>query len=268
MAGKTAGIIAATGALLIGAASASAQTQPRVDTPALEALCTAPNAAIATEAPLPTVAATVQRKEKLVVLAIGSSSTAGMGASNPLKAYPQQLELILAKAMSGAAVDVDVVNRGVSGELAAATAKRLRTEVALVKPRLVLWQVGTNDAMAHVPVDEFVATLRDTIRWLRGHDIDVALVGLQYTQKVAKDEHYSLVRKAVADVAEAEGILLVRRYDAMQFIANANKHVELLASDDFHLNDLGYRCMAEHVARAIIVNMFVKKKDIKRALHP
>jgi lysophospholipase L1-like esterase len=32
-----------------------------------------------------------------------------------------------------------------------------------------------------------------------------------------------------------------------------------LASDNFHLNDLGYQCMAEHVAHAVIVGLFVKR---------
>jgi lysophospholipase L1-like esterase len=32
-----------------------------------------------------------------------------------------------------------------------------------------------------------------------------------------------------------------------------------MASDNFHLNDLGYQCMAEHVAHAMIVSLFVKR---------
>ena len=48
-------------------------------------------------------------------------------------------------------------------------------------------------------------------------------------------------------------MLLVRRYEAMQFIANA-KEGELLSGDDLHQNDLGYRCMAEHIARALVVS--------------
>jgi lysophospholipase L1-like esterase len=31
-----------------------------------------------------------------------------------------------------------------------------------------------------------------------------------------------------------------------------------LSRDNFHLNDLGYQCMAEHVAHAVIVGAFVK----------
>ena len=31
-----------------------------------------------------------------------------------------------------------------------------------------------------------------------------------------------------------------------------------------HLNDLGYQCMAEHIAQAVVANLFVKKKSSER----
>jgi hypothetical protein len=36
-----------------------------------------------------------------------------------------------------------------------------------------------------------------------------------------------------------------------------------MSNDDLHLNDTGYQCMAEHVAHAVIANLFVRKKDLK-----
>jgi lysophospholipase L1-like esterase len=58
--------------------------------------------------------------------------------------------------------------------------------------------------------------------------------------------------------ASAENVLYVRRYDAMRFISQTHANLELLSRDNFHLNDLGYQCMAEHVAHAVIVGAFVK----------
>ena len=62
-------------------------------------------------------------------MAIGSSSTVGVGASTMSNGYPAQLEMILEKIFKG--VQIDIINRGVSGEVAATTAERLKVEVAL-----------------------------------------------------------------------------------------------------------------------------------------
>ena len=206
--------------------------------------------------PLPNLANSLERKLPLKVMAIGSSSTVGIGATAPSRTYPNQLSAILLRNFKD--LSLSIVNRGVSGELAAATADRLKMQVALERPTLVLWQVGTNDALARVPVDEFSQTVRDHVRWMKSHEIDVVLVGLQYTPKSVRDEHYHAIRKALSELAEQEGVLLVRRYDAMEFIARA-KGAPVLTEDDLHLNDLGYRCMAEHIAHALVASSFMRK---------
>ena len=102
--------------------------------------------------------------------------------------YTEQIEDILEQAIKG--LDVVMINRGVSGELAAQAALRIKNEVALNEPDLVLWQVGTNDALAYVPLDELETTIVDTIHWLKEHKVDVVLVGLQYVDRMAQDDHY------------------------------------------------------------------------------
>lgn len=234
---------------------------PAPGPPALSPSCEAPAADIATPAPLPHLQVNLQTRRTIRVLAIGSSSTVGIGASSPTANYPAQLESILEKTFKG--LDVVIINRGVSGEVSAATAVRMKTLVGLEKPDLVLWQVGTNDALMRVPVEEFVATVRETVRWLKEREVDTVLVGLQYTLKVSKDEHYKAIRMALRDIATAENVLLVRRYEAMEFIERA-KSGQLMSPDDVHLNDLGYRCMAEHIARAMVVSAFLRGKPAKQ----
>jgi len=237
-----------------GAAQAIRADEPPVSPPALSAFCQAPAGDIATPEPLPHLAAALESKRVVRVLAIGSSSTVGVGASAPSNGYPAQLEQILEKMFKG--VQIDIVNRGVSGEVAATTAERLKTEVAWERPDLVLWQLGTNDALARVPVDDFVETVRDMLEWLKEHQVDTVLVGLQFTPHALKDEHYTAIRNALRTLASAENVLLVRRFEAMRFIEQATQ-VDLLSADDLHLNDLGYRCMAEHIAHAVIVSTFL-----------
>lgn len=211
---------------------------------------------IAKPEPLPNLANSLEKKLPLKVMAIGSSSTVGIGASAPSRTYPNQLSAILLRNYKG--LPLQVVNRGVSGELAATTAERLKMQVALERPTLVLWQVGTNDALARVPVEEFAETVRENVRWMKSHEIDVVLVGLQYTSKSVRDEHYHAIRNSLSELAEQEGVLLVRRYAAMEFLAKS-KGAQVLTDDDLHLNDLGYRCMAEHIAHALVASSFLKK---------
>jgi lysophospholipase L1-like esterase len=227
------------------------------EAPPLSAQCDVPAVDIAAPAPLPNVAELLKKGHVVKILAIGSSSTLGIGATSGVQSYPAQLTVILEAALKG--VDVEILNRGVAGEIAATTADRIRSEVALSKPDLVLWQLGTNDALARVPLDEFEQTVKSTVDWLKSDKIDVVLVGMQYTSRFAKDQNYFAVRDLLQKIAADENILYIRRYDAMQFIAKTRANLEMMSRDNFHLNDLGYHCMAEHVAHAVIVSLFVRK---------
>ncbi|WP_020177248.1 SGNH/GDSL hydrolase family protein [Methyloferula stellata] len=227
------------------------------EAPPLSPPCDVPATDIASPVPLPNVAEALKSGNVVKILAIGSSSTLGVGASSGIQSYPAQLTLILEAALKG--VDVEILNRGVAGETAAITAERIRSEVAQSKPDLVLWQLGTNDALARVPLDEFEQTVKSTVEWLKDNKIDVVLVGLQYTSRFAKDKNYFAVRDLLFKIAAEENILYIRRYDAMQFIAKTRANLPMMSRDNFHLNDLGYHCMAEHVAHAVIVSLFLKR---------
>src|SRR5262249_61022334 len=111
---------------------------------------------------------------------MGAWPTAVLGGRR--EGGPPLLEQILERTING--LDVEIINRGFSGELADATATRLQIEVALNQPDIVLWQVVTNDAFAQVPVDAFATTVRNTLRWLKEIKIDVVLVGLHYMKQL------------------------------------------------------------------------------------
>jgi acyl-CoA thioesterase I len=254
--GKQAAVAVAFCVLLMQSATAQDGSMP-LNAPPLSPPCDVPAADIATPASLPNATSALQTGERMRILAIGSSSTLGSGASSSGKSYPSDLESILEHALKGA--DIVMVNRGVAGEVAETTAERIRSEVALRKPDLVLWQLGTNDALARIPPQEFEDTVRSTVRWLKENRIDVVLVGLQYTTRLARDTNYAAIRDSLQKIAAEENILYVRRYDAMRFISQRRANLQLMAGDNFHLNDLGYQCMAEHVAHAVIVSLFIDR---------
>ncbi len=130
------------------------------------------------------------------------------------------IEAMLAHALEG--FGVVMINRGVSGELAANAATRMKNEVALEQPDLVLWQVGTNDALAYVPADEFAATIKEQVDWLKAHKVDVVLVGLQFAKEMLRDAHYVEIRETLRKIAAQENVVVIRFYEAMQIIDNAS----------------------------------------------
>ena len=215
--------------------------------------CQAPTQTVANSAPLPHLEQLLRAKKPVRVLAIGSSSTVGVGASSPTANYPSRLGVELGKTFKD--LRLVMINRGVSGEIAETTAERIRREVPLTKPDLVLWQVGTNDALSRIPVSDFSETVSRTLKWLKKMDVDVVIVGMQFTKPLSRDAHYRLLKDALKQVAQEENVPLIKRYEAMQHIDQTRAKLSLMSSDELHLNDLGYRCMAEHVASGIMTSV-------------
>ncbi len=200
--------------------------------------------------PLKSLRRAVRANNSVRVLAIGSSSTVGVGASRPAAAYIARLENGLEGVFKG--LDFDVVGKGMSGEDAEGQSARMRQTVEDVKPDLVVWQVGTNDAIRHVDIETFKNCLHRTLAWLRDNRFDVVLVDPQYGEALVKDAYYELVVNAVAEVARERRVLLVDRFEAMKELSRERGDRFYLTSDDLHLNDTGHRCMAEQIARAIV----------------
>lgn len=226
--------------------------------------CQVGGTAIVEESPLPNVAAALQNRKQVKILAIGASALVGR-RSRP-GGYTEQIEKILEQAIKG--LDVVMINRGVSGELAAQAAARIKNLVALDEPDLVVWQVGTNDALAYVPLDQLERTIVDTIDWLKAHKVDVVLAGLQYVDRMAQDAHYAAVRELLRTVAAKENVMIVRRYEAQRLIAQAESSGGGLMPDEFQRNEAGYTCLAQYMARAITLGIFGQRLRVRPLTNP
>jgi lysophospholipase L1-like esterase len=204
--------------------------------------------------PLPNSAVALQKRQQVKILAIGASSAAVLGVGRD--GNPPLLEQILERNIKG--LDVEIINRGFSGELADAAGERLKIEVALNQPDLVLWQVGTNDAFAQVPVDTFERSVANTVRWLKEHNVDVILIGLHYMKQLAKDEHYQAIRAGLQRIIATENVMRITRYEAMEVLSRTMRESGQPEPRDFGQTEAGYNCMAQYVARAIAVGLFAK----------
>ena len=240
---------------LIAGVTARAQT---VAPPALAPVvpfsktCQGGSSALAEESPLPNVAIALKERKSLRILAFGAAP----GRVSKRGGYTSLIESMLESALKG--IDVTMINRGVSGELAANAATRMKNDVALEHPDLVLWQVGTNDALAFVDADEFAHIVKDQVDWLKAHKVDVVLVGLQFAPQMLRDNHYVQVRDQLRKLAAEENVIVIRFYEAMQIINQVSGVASAPVADEFERNEAGYSCLAQYVARAITLGVFGK----------
>jgi acyl-CoA thioesterase I len=241
-------LVLAFGLLAAFASCAISQTTP--EPPSVAKECGEASAQVT---PLPNSANALQQRRKIKILAIGSLSAAVLGRA---REGPPLLEQILEHSIKG--LDIEIIDRGFSGELAEAAGTRIKIEVALNHPDLVLWQVGSNDAFAQVPVESFQLTVSNTVRWLKEHNVDVILVGLHYIKHLAKDERYQAIRTSLNRLASAENVLRITRYEAMEVMARTNRENGRPEPSDFGASDNAYNCMAQYVARAIGVGLYAK----------
>ncbi len=257
--GARAGVLIAALAVAL-AFDARAQTPAPSTAPAAAPFtkdCQVGATPIADESPLPNVASVLAKRKTLRILTMGASP----GPAGRHGGYSAVIESILERALKG--IDVVIINRGVSGELAADAAFRMKNEVALDEPDLVLWQVGTNDALAYVPADQFASTLKTQIDWLKNHKVDVVLVGLQFASQMLRDAHYAEIRDTLRKVAARENVIVVRYYEAMQFVEEAAREGGVSA-EEFELTESGSNCLAQYVARAITLGVFAKNLPPRR----
>ncbi|KQO80581.1 MAG: SGNH/GDSL hydrolase family protein [Methylobacteriaceae bacterium] len=211
--------------------------------------CRVPGSKLYTLARLKAVKAALKEKRPIHVLSIGSSS-AGLGAS---ASYPVKLENALEQALPD--VQIEVEARGLPGEVASGAGERLRSMVAEMEPDLVVWQVGTNDALARVDIEAFGEALDESVQWVKSHGIDIVLIDPVFTESLADDAYYTQMVRTVQDVARREAVPLVHRYAAMRFLSTQRTTEAHMLGRHFRLNDLGLRCMAEHATRAITLSL-------------
>ncbi len=236
-----------------GAGLASAQNATAVAP--LPKECVGPANATPASVPLPNVAAALKARKTLNILAIGGTSASLRGPVSG--GHYATVERFLEQTFKG--LDVEIVHRGVSGELAADAAERIKNEVALTKADLVLWQLGTADALARVPIDDFKTSVSETLQWLKEHKVDVILVGMRYTRVIARDPQYQKTRQVVELTAKQQNVLRINRYEAEEALAKLRKNqgVDL---PEVEVTDSNYACIAEYVARAIVAGLFVKDR--------
>ena len=190
--------------------------------------------------------------EPITIVAIGSSSTAGAGASSPAATYPSRLEADLRTRFPGRTINV--LNRGVGGEDASQMLARMDRDVAPERPDLVLWQVGTNAVLSDHALAGEAPLIREGIRRMKALGADIVLIDPQYAPTVLDKDHDAegMVRLIGAE-AKGGNIGLFQRFALMRhWRENQGIAFEMLLSPDgLHMNDWSYDCVARQLGIAI-----------------
>ncbi len=214
-------------------------------------VCDAPQDLLRLTNPLARVAKKVANKEPLVIVAIGSSSTAGAGASSPAANYPSRLAVELKGHFPNS--PITMINRGVNGEEIADMLKRFDAAVVGTKPDLVLWQLGTNSIIRDHVISAHVALIHDGLMKIRSIGADIVLIDPQFAPKVIVKAQVNQMMELIAATAKRENVDLFRRYDVMKRWRDID-HIPFdisLAPDGLHLNDWSYACIAKGLGQAI-----------------
>ena len=184
------------------------------------------------------------------IVAIGSSSTFGAGASSPAASYPSQLAAELKARLPG--LPVTVINKGINGEEAPQEFARFAADVLEESPDLVIWQVGTNSVLRDHPTP--AAVLREGIELMKTNGADVILMNLQYAPKVLAKPAAQNAIDVIGATARDEKIGLFDRFAVMRHWNEAEKmpFEAFITPDGLHMNDWGYACVAKLVANAIL----------------
>lgn len=163
------------------------------------------------------------------IVCFGDSITAGVGAE-PGQGYPERLSALLG---------VPIINAGVSGDTTADGLARLEGDVLARDPWMVVVELGGNDFLRHVPVEETEGRLRQIADRLLKARVVPVFVELSGPLGIGR------YREVFARIEDDYDIVLVE--DALSDILFDPK----LKSDQIHPNAAGYEQLAAAVAEEL-----------------
>lgn len=199
---------------------------------------------------LPRTAARLKAGGPLRIVAVGSSSTVGMGVWNSAETYPEVMRRELARLRPHARVLT--VTSGRIGETIPGAMSRFGPDVLAYRPDLVVWQLGTNDILWGNRAVGLKDQIVRGVRMLKAGGADVILMDVQYTPRVLGSSQHPDIQAMIAVAAQEERAGLFSRFNLMHRSVAAGVPLGALsAGDGLHMSAAGYECVGRALARAI-----------------
>jgi len=219
--------------------------------PSPRATCHAPADLIRLVYPLTRTAQRLAAGAPVTIVAIGSSSTAGAGASSPDKSYPSRLAAELKQRFPRSRITV--INRGTNGEEVRDMLARFQTSVIAEKPDLVLWQVGTNAVLRDDPLAPAGTLIQDGVKQIKAIGADVVLMDPQFAPRVIDKPEIEGMLNLMSAAAKDASVDLFPRFAIMRIWHDVDSvpFNVFVSPDGLHMNDWGYACVANLLGSAI-----------------
>ena len=173
--------------------------------------------------------------ERPRIVAFGNSLTAGLGVS-PDQSYPAHLQRIL----DAAGYAYQVVNAGVSGETTAGGVRRV-SWVLNSKPAIVILELGGNDGLRGLSLQETKANLERIIQQLQQASVTVVLAGMKLPPNYGQD--YTGGFEALYQALAKQYRLTLIPF----FLDGVAGSSSLNQADGIHPTGEGYRLIVERV---------------------
>jgi lysophospholipase L1-like esterase len=202
---------------------------------------------------LPHVASKLAAGQPVVIVAFGSSSTAGVGTSSPEFTYPNRLAAQLRRQYPTA--DITVINSGHGGEDAPEMVDRLQRSVIDRHPDLVIWQVGSNAVLRNLDPAETAKLVEEGVARIQASGADVVLVDPQYSPRITeRAESASRIVRLLGRIAALRHVGIFPRFQVMRdwHEKQALPIDSFVIADGLHMNDWGYACFAQLLGDDII----------------
>jgi len=183
------------------------------------------------------VMATEVKQEKLAVLALGDSLTAGFGVQEE-ESFPSRLQLKIDQFNLG----YKVINAGVSGDTTAGGVRRIEW-LMKHKPNIVILALGANDGLRGLSIKEMRTNLETMIRISHNNNAKVLLAGMKALPNYGED--YQVKFEAVySDLAKKYDLILLPFL--LEGVAGVREYTR---PDGLHPTASGYKIVADLVWR-------------------
>ena len=173
--------------------------------------------------------------ERPRIVAFGNSLTAGLGVP-PDQSYPAHLQ----RTLDAAGYAYRVVNAGVSGDTTAGGARRV-SWVLNSKPAIVILELGGNDGLRGLSLQETKANLERIIQQLQQASVTVVLAGMKLPPNYGQD--YTGGFEALYQALAKQYRLTLIPF----FLDGVAGSSSLNQADGIHPTGEGYRLIVERV---------------------
>jgi len=173
--------------------------------------------------------------ERPRIVAFGNSLTAGLGVA-PDQSYPAHLQ----RTLDAAGYAYRIVNAGVSGETTAGGARRV-SWVLNSKPAIVILELGGNDGLRGLSLQETKANLERIIQQLQQASVTVVLAGMKLPPNYGQD--YTGGFEALYQALAKQYRLTLIPF----FLDGVASSSSLNQADGIHPTGEGYRLIVERI---------------------